>query len=101
MNEDLASQIAGIMGTQLSAINIGRYADGEITIQILENARGKDVLLEQPTPGINDDAPSFCALDYGGAVLLWSRVPISAAVVVVVVGLQYGQHQGFFVSETP
>ena len=49
-NEDLASQMAGVMGTQLSAIKIGSYADGEITSQILENARGNGVLLAQLTP---------------------------------------------------
>merc|ERR1719189_97355 len=56
-NEELASQIANIMGTNLSSVSIGRYADGEIAIQILENVRGKDVFIVQPTcpPGVNDN----------------------------------------------
>merc|ERR1719242_2740706 len=100
-NEDLASQIANIMGTQLSKLKIGRYADGEIAIQILENVRGKDVYIVQPTcpPGVNDNlmelillistmrrssAHSITAvLPYYGYARqdrkMRSRVPISAA----------------------
>eukprot|EP00485_Elphidium_margaritaceum_P002642 CAMPEP_0202695268 /NCGR_PEP_ID=MMETSP1385-20130828/8908_1 /ASSEMBLY_ACC=CAM_ASM_000861 /TAXON_ID=933848 /ORGANISM="Elphidium margaritaceum" /LENGTH=434 /DNA_ID=CAMNT_0049351267 /DNA_START=38 /DNA_END=1342 /DNA_ORIENTATION=+ len=100
-NEELAAQIADIMGTRLSSLKIGRYADGEIAIQILENVRGKDVFVVQPTcpPGVNDNlmelillistmrrasAHSITAVIpyYGYARQdrkLRSRVPISAA----------------------
>jgi len=100
-NEELASQIADIMGTELSSVKIGRYADGEIAIQILENVRGKDVFIVQPTcpPGVNDNlmelillistmrrssAHSITAvLPYYGYARqdrkMRSRVPISAA----------------------
>lgn len=100
-NEELAQQIANLMGTKLSGIKIGRYADGEIAIQVLENVRGKDVFLVQPTcpPGVNDNlmelillistmrrasAHSITAVIpyYGYARQdrkLRSRVPISAA----------------------
>merc|ERR1712154_590930 len=100
-NEQLAEEIASIMGTKLSALKIGRYADGEIAIQILENVRGKDVFIVQPTcpPGVNDNlmelillistmrrasAHSITAvLPYYGYARqdrkMRSRVPISAA----------------------
>eukprot|EP01084_Bolivina_argentea_P036541 67589_1 len=100
-NEELASEIATVLGTQLSSLKIGRYADGEIGIQILENVRGKDVFIVQPTcpPGVNDNLMELillistmrrasvhsitAVLPYYGYARqdrkMRSRVPISAA----------------------
>jgi ribose-phosphate pyrophosphokinase len=56
-NIPLAEEIATKLGVQLGKISIKGYADGEIGIQVLENVRGKDVYLIQPTcpPGVNDN----------------------------------------------
>ena len=97
----MAEEIASKLGTELSKIKIERFADGEIGLQILENVRGKDVFLIQPTcpPGVNDNlielilmistmrrasAHSITAvLPYYGYARqdrkMRSRVPISAA----------------------
>jgi ribose-phosphate pyrophosphokinase len=45
----LAKEIANCLDVQLSAIHAGRFPDGEIRLQILENVRGADVFVVQPT----------------------------------------------------
>ena len=45
----LAADIAAAMGEQLGAIQIGRFADGEVQCQIRENVRGVEVFLIQST----------------------------------------------------
>jgi len=57
-NVELATEIARKLKTKLSRCHIQPYADGEIGIQILENVRGKDVYIIQPTcppGGINNN----------------------------------------------
>lgn len=55
-NVELAKEIADKLGVELGRISIKCYADGEIGIQVMDNVRGKDVYLIQPTcpPGVND-----------------------------------------------
>lgn len=45
----LAAAIAGHLGTDLTKAKIQRFADGEIWVEILENVRGEDVFIIQPT----------------------------------------------------
>src|SRR5260370_20167761 len=45
----LAKEISDCLGVSLSAIQVGRFPDGEIRLQILENVRGADVFVVQPT----------------------------------------------------
>jgi ribose-phosphate pyrophosphokinase len=45
----LAKEISECLGVPLSGIRVGRFPDGEIRLQILENARGADVFVVQPT----------------------------------------------------
>jgi len=45
----LAREICDILGTPLGAIEARRFADGEAYCQILENVRGMDVFVIQPT----------------------------------------------------
>jgi len=54
-NIPLAEEIAKQLNTNLGKIMIKEFADGEIGIQVLENVRGKDVYLIQPTcpPNVN------------------------------------------------
>ncbi|MCB4743019.1 MAG: ribose-phosphate pyrophosphokinase [Sulfurovum sp.] len=48
-NLQLAEEIATYLEMPLSKANINRFSDGEISIQIAESVRGKDVFIVQPT----------------------------------------------------
>jgi ribose-phosphate pyrophosphokinase len=54
-NRPLAEAVAESIGIPLTRVNIGRFADGEISVRIDENVRGNDVFIVQPTnpPGEN------------------------------------------------
>ena len=54
-NKELAEEICEILHVPLGEAEIGRFSDGEIRLQILQNVRGDDVFLVQPTcPPVND-----------------------------------------------
>jgi ribose-phosphate pyrophosphokinase len=48
-NRGLAEEIAKNIGIDLCKVNLGRFADGEISVRIDENVRGNDVFIFQPT----------------------------------------------------
>src|SRR3954452_1377913 len=48
-NRALAEAVAESMGIELTRLNLGRFADGEISVRIDENVRGNDVFIMQPT----------------------------------------------------
>jgi ribose-phosphate pyrophosphokinase len=48
-NRPLAEDICKYLGTNLGAATVGRFADGEINVQIDENVRGCDCYVVQPT----------------------------------------------------
>ncbi len=48
-NPTLAQEICDHLKIPLGKINLARFSDGEVSCQILENVRGKDVFLIQPT----------------------------------------------------
>ncbi len=48
-NPLLASQIVRLLGIRLGKISVDTFSDGEICVEILENVRGKDVFIVQPT----------------------------------------------------
>jgi ribose-phosphate pyrophosphokinase len=48
-NRVLAEEIARHIGVELCRVNLGRFADGEISVRIDENVRGNDVFILQPT----------------------------------------------------
>ncbi len=48
-NRPLAEDICRYLGTNLGAATVGRFADGEINVQIDENVRGCDCYVVQPT----------------------------------------------------
>ncbi|KAK8692898.1 hypothetical protein V6N13_070501 [Hibiscus sabdariffa] len=55
-NPALSQEIAWNMGLDLGKINIKRFADGEIYVQLQESVRGCDVYLVQPTsPPANEN----------------------------------------------
>jgi ribose-phosphate pyrophosphokinase len=48
-HRDLAAEIAQYLGLELGAVNLADFPDGEISCQLHENIRGRDVFLIQPT----------------------------------------------------
>ncbi len=48
-NQPLASDISGYLGIRPTAVNLRRFADDEIFLEVLENVRGEDVFLIQST----------------------------------------------------
>jgi len=48
-NTDLSQGIARQLGLSLEPTAIGQFADGEINIQLLNNVRGSDIFIIQPT----------------------------------------------------
>jgi ribose-phosphate pyrophosphokinase len=55
-HRELAAEIAGYLGIDLGAVSLADFPDGEISCQLNENIRGRDVFLIQPTgPPVNDN----------------------------------------------
>lgn len=53
---ELAKKICDLLGTKLFDSEVGRFSDGEISVNIKETVRGKDVFIIQPTcPPVNDN----------------------------------------------
>src|SRR5690242_16314192 len=48
-NEPLADEICTFLGMQRGQSHIMRFSDGEVYVQLLENVRGADVFIVQPT----------------------------------------------------
>lgn len=48
-NPELAHKVAAHLKIPLGEMNLSRFSDGEILCEILENVRGKDVFVIQPT----------------------------------------------------
>ena len=48
-NLPLATELCNTLGVQLGKVRVGRFADGEIDVQIQENVRGCDCYVVQPT----------------------------------------------------
>jgi ribose-phosphate pyrophosphokinase len=48
-NPELAREIAACLSTKLGDADVGQFPDGEVRVQILENVRGADVFVVQPT----------------------------------------------------
>jgi ribose-phosphate pyrophosphokinase len=55
-NPALARKICDILGVPLSEAKVSKFADGETDVHILENVRGEDCYVVQPTcPPVNDN----------------------------------------------
>jgi len=55
-NLSLSQEIAKKIGVELGKIYVGRFSDGEVEVKILENVRGKDCFIIQPTcPPVNEN----------------------------------------------
>ncbi len=54
-NPVLAQEVASNLGIPLGRADVGRFSDGEIMLEILENVRGRDVFVLQSTCHPNND----------------------------------------------
>lgn len=55
-NKALAEEIAEILKVDLGQIKVGRFADGEVSIEIGDNVRSKNVFIIQSTcPPVNEN----------------------------------------------
>ena len=55
-NPALAQEIARHLKVPLGRATVGKFSDGEINAELMENVRGRDVFLIQPTcPPVNDN----------------------------------------------
>jgi ribose-phosphate pyrophosphokinase len=48
-NPVLAQEIASNLGVELGHADVGRFSDGEVTVEIQQNVRARDVFVVQPT----------------------------------------------------
>jgi ribose-phosphate pyrophosphokinase len=48
-NPKLAADVVRNLGISIGLATVGRFSDGEVNIELLENVRGKDVFVLQPT----------------------------------------------------
>jgi ribose-phosphate pyrophosphokinase len=54
-NPELAQQVATHLGIELGRADVGRFSDGEIMLELLENVRGRDVFILQSTSHPTND----------------------------------------------
>lgn len=54
-NREFAEQVAKCLDIKLGKANVSKFSDGEIAVEILENVRGSDVFVLQPTCNPTDD----------------------------------------------
>ena len=52
---ELSHGIARHLSLPVGRINVGRFSDGEISVEIMENVRGREVILVQPTCSPTND----------------------------------------------
>jgi ribose-phosphate pyrophosphokinase len=48
-NPVLAQEIASHLGVELGQASVGRFSDGEVTVEVQQNVRARDVFVVQPT----------------------------------------------------
>ncbi|WP_339747300.1 ribose-phosphate pyrophosphokinase [uncultured Rubinisphaera sp.] len=54
-NPALAREIADYLGVEMASVAIGDFPDGELSVRLEQNIRGRDVFILQPTsPPVND-----------------------------------------------
>jgi ribose-phosphate pyrophosphokinase len=54
-NPELAQQVMKHLGLALGRATVGRFSDGEIQVEIMDNVRGRDVFILQPTCAPSND----------------------------------------------
>jgi ribose-phosphate pyrophosphokinase len=54
-NRELAQEIARHLAVPLGSAEVGKFSDGEINVELIDNVRGRDVFIVQSTcPPVND-----------------------------------------------
>jgi len=48
-NVEFAKKVADFLGKELAEVQVNRFSDGEINVNIIESVRGQDVFIIQPT----------------------------------------------------
>ena len=79
-NKKLAQDIAGYLKMPLGQAIVGKFSDGEVQVELLENVRGADVFVIQPTSApTNDHIMELCmmldALERSSARRITAVVP--------------------------
>ncbi len=54
-NPELAAKVARYLGVPIGKALVSRFSDGEVNVEIMENVRGRDVFLVQPTCNPSND----------------------------------------------
>lgn len=54
-NPELAQKVVRYLGVSLGKIQVGRFSDGEVMVEIMENVRELDVFIIQPTCAPSND----------------------------------------------
>lgn len=54
-NPLLAENVVKHLGISLGRVQVGKFSDGEISVELLENVRGRDVFIVQPTCAPTND----------------------------------------------
>ena len=54
-NPALAEKVAHHLGMPLGKAHVGRFSDGETLVEIMDNVRGRDVFIIQPTCAPSND----------------------------------------------
>lgn len=54
-NPDLATEVVQALGLPMGKALVSRFSDGEINVEIMENVRGRDVFIVQPTCAPSND----------------------------------------------
>jgi len=55
-NPELAQQVAKHLGIELGQVHVGKFSDGEVMVELLENVRGRDVFVLQSTSHPTNDS---------------------------------------------
>lgn len=55
-NPKLAEEVVAHLGINLGKATVGRFSDGEVMVELLENVRGKDVFVLQSTSAPTNDS---------------------------------------------
>ncbi|MDD2934093.1 MAG: ribose-phosphate pyrophosphokinase [Methylotenera sp.] len=55
-NPALAQEVASHLGIDLGRVDVGRFSDGEVMVELLENVRGRDVFVLQSTSHPTNDS---------------------------------------------
>ena len=62
-NPELAQRIARHLKQPLGRVQVGRFSDGEVLVEVYENVRGRDVFIVQSTcPPVNDNLMELLVL---------------------------------------